>query len=392
MRSALLLFAALLAAGEDWPGKRGPCDDWTAPAPAAFPGRGGHEAWRRQVGAGCSGIAVAQGLAITVGNAGGSDTVWALDAATGAERWRVSYPQRLEPRGYEGGPNATPLIADGRVVVCSRQGRLLCLALVDGRELWCRELTADGVRQPNYGFSSAPVVRDGVLALNIGTHGRAYALADGRPLWQSGAVADGYATPAFADIGGAPAVLTFTRAAVSAARLADGTRLWSTPWVVKHAIADPLVLGGRVLATHGYGSGSIMLALADGTREAGFPQQAFLGVLYPPVPRDSHLYGSSGDKQTAGEFRCLRAADGAVAWIDTSLGTGACVGVGPYLVFLGRRGLLAVLDADPAACRVRWRLPALTATCWTIPSVAAGRIYARDADGTLLCVEPLQGQ
>jgi len=391
--AGLILLAGVLAAADPgWPGKRGPADDWTAPAAASFPGATARELWRMQIGAGCSGIAVAQGVAITLGNTDNRDTVWCLDSATGAERWRVSYPSRLEPRGYEGGPNTTPCIDGERVYSLSRQGLLLCLALADGRELWRRDVAADGVRQPNYGFSCSPVVRDGVLMLNIGTHGRAFACTDGRPLWSSGEVADGYASATFASIDGAPSVLTFTRSAVSAARLADGVRLWSTPWTVKHAIADPLVLDGRVLVTHGYGSGSIVLALADGQREAAFPQQAFLGVLYPPIAYRGHLYGSTGDKQTAGEYRCLRAADGKLMWSDTTLGTGASIGVGPYLLVLTRRGFLALIDAAPEAFREHWRIKALPATCWTIPSVAGGRIYARDADGLLVCIEPAQRQ
>jgi outer membrane protein assembly factor BamB len=398
-RSCLLLSwswwcCGILAAVEPdtWPGKRGPTDDWTAPAHANFPGTGARELWRAQVGTGSSGIAIGQGVAITLGNAADTDTIRCLEAGSGKERWAVAYPSRCEPRGYEGGPNATPCLLGDRVYSLSRQGLLLCLALADGRQIWRRDLLTDGVRQPNYGFSCAPVISHGMLLLNVGTHGRAYSCEDGRPLWNSGDRADGYSTVTIGLAGGGPAVFTFTRTAVSAANLADGRLLWSFPWPVKHAVADPLLLGERVLVTHGYGSGTIVLGREDGVREAGFPTDAFLGVLYPPVHIDGHLYGSTGDKQTAGEFRCIRSQDGAIIWSDTTLGTGSCVAVGRHLVFLGRRGLLAVLDASPAGLREHWRMQALPATCWTIPSVAGGRIYVRDADGLLLCLEPIQGQ
>lgn len=385
--------AAWLATAElEWPAKRGPSDDWTAPASPVFPGRGAKELWRCQVGTGSSGIAIDQGAAVTIGNTADVDTVHCLDAMTGRPRWRITYPSRCEPRGYEGGPNTTPCILGERVYILSRQGLLLCLGLADGRQIWRRDLAADGVRQPNYGFSCSPVIRDGLLVLNIGTHGRAYASEDGRLMWGSGDRADGYSTVTFGEVAGQPAVFTFTRTAVSAASLGDGRQLWTFPWAVKHAVADPLLLGDRILITHGYGSGTIVLGRQDGIREAGFPVDAFLGVLYPPVAVDGHLYGSTGDKQTAGEFRCLRSTDGTVMWSDTTLGTGCCIAVGRHVVFLSRRGLLAVLDASPGGFREHWRMQALPATCWTIPSVAAGRIYARDADGLLLCLEPVQRQ
>ncbi len=390
----LMCCAASLASAESdaWPGKRGPSDDWTTGATPSFPGTGAKERWRINVGTGSSGIAIAQGVAVTVGNAADTDTIRCFDVLTGAVRWVVSYPSRCEPRGYEGGPNATPCIQGDRLYSLSRQGLLLCLALADGRQIWRRDLLADGIRQPNYGFSCAPVISQGMLLLNIGTHGRAFACEDGRPLWNSGDRADGYSTISVGEVGGRPAAFIFTRTAVSAAGVADGRLLWTFPWPVKHAVADPLLLGERVLVTHGYGSGTVVLGRENGLREAGFPQNAFLGVLYPPVHVDGHLYGSTGDKQTAGEFRCIRSLDGMVAWSDTSLGTGCCIAVGRHLVFLGRRGLLAILDASPVAFREHWRMQALPATCWTIPSVAAGRIYIRDADGLLLCLEPIQGQ
>lgn len=388
---ALLPLAALAAAGEgDWPGKRGPHDDWTAEAPAGFPGSGARVVWRAHVGTGSSGVAVAGGALVTLGNQDNQDAVICLDAASGAERWRIRYPAKLEARGYEGGPNAAPTIAGDRVYTLSRQGRLLCLALADGREIWRRDLTAEQVRQPNYGFACAPVVCDGLVVLNIGSHGRTYDAVSGAPRWDSGPRADGYASVGLAMIAGERAVLVFTRAAVSAARLADGRPLWSQPWPVQHAVADPLPLDGRVLATHAYGSGSILLDLASGERDRAFPVTAFAGLLYPPVRIGDHLYGSSGDKN-AGDLRCL-ALDGRLRWSDPTLEAGNCIAVGAFVVVLTRHGSVAVVEASPERFRLRWRSQVLPGTCWTNPACAGGRIIVRDADGNLASLEPVQGQ
>lgn len=392
-RAAVLLGLVLLAgaAEGDWPGKRGPQDDWTAPAPAGFPGSGIREVWRRGLGVGSSGVAVAGGALVSLGNADNQDSVWCLNAATGAERWRVRYPAKPEPRGYEGGPNATPTIVDGRVYTISRQGLLLCLAVADGREVWRRDLVADErIRQPNYGFACSPLVRDGLVVLNVGTHGRAYDAATGALRWESGGRADGYASAVPALVGGVSAVLTQTRAAVSAARLADGQLLWNCPWPVKHAVADPLPLGDRIFATHAYGSGSILIGLADGGRIAGFPTSCFLGLLYPPVRVGDHLYGSSGDKNV-GDLRCL-ALDGTVRWSDPTLDAGNCIAVGGTIVMLTRHGVLAAIAADPQHFRLLWRAQVLSGTCWTIPAYAGGRLIVRDADGNLASLEPVQGQ
>ncbi|MCU0786477.1 MAG: PQQ-like beta-propeller repeat protein, partial [Verrucomicrobia bacterium] len=71
--------------------------------------------WKGRVGTGFSSISVADGRIYTMGNDAATDTVWCLDAATGKEIWKHSYPEELKPNLYEGGPNATPTVSGGRV-------------------------------------------------------------------------------------------------------------------------------------------------------------------------------------------------------------------------------------------------------------------------------------
>ncbi|MEK7414981.1 MAG: PQQ-binding-like beta-propeller repeat protein [Planctomycetota bacterium] len=386
----IAIFSVTVAGESDWPGKRGPRDNWSTDAPVGFPGTGVRVAWRAQVGTGSSGVAVVGNALVTIGNQDNQDSVCCFDTVTGGERWRVRYPAKLEERGYEGGPNANPTIVGDRVFTLSRQGLLLCLALADGHEVWRHDLVADRVPQPNYGFSSAPVLADGLVVLNIGAHGRAFDAASGVLRWESGLRADGYSSAVVAMIGNERAVLIFSRTAVSAARLADGKKLWSQPWAVKHAVADPLLVGERVLVTHAYGSGSILLDLATGERERAFPQMCFAGLLYPPVRIGEHLYGSSGDKN-AGDLRCL-SLDGTVRWRDHTLESGNSIAVGNWLVMLTRHGTLAVIEASAERFQLRWRSQLLSGTCWTHPVCAGGRLIVRDADGNLVSLDIIQGQ
>jgi hypothetical protein len=52
-------------------------------------------AWRANVGLGFSSIVIAKGRASTAGHADGRDTVICLDALTGKEQWKQSYPAEL---------------------------------------------------------------------------------------------------------------------------------------------------------------------------------------------------------------------------------------------------------------------------------------------------------
>ena len=97
----------------DWPQWRGTNRDGVSSekiSPASWGKEGPKQLWKKEVGTGVSSVAVEGGRLYTMGNNGSTDVVFCLDAATGAEIWRHSYPQSLDPRQFEGGPAGTPTI------------------------------------------------------------------------------------------------------------------------------------------------------------------------------------------------------------------------------------------------------------------------------------------
>src|SRR5262245_27897380 len=95
-----------------WPRLWGPSGDGKADAAARLPGGTAlrvREAWRRPIGSGFSGIAVAGGRGFTAFSEGAQDHAVAFDAATGRELWRTSLGEAY--RGHDGskdGPSSTP--------------------------------------------------------------------------------------------------------------------------------------------------------------------------------------------------------------------------------------------------------------------------------------------
>ena len=119
--------------------------------------------WRKELGKGAAGVAVAHGRVFAIGNTEGSDTIYCLRIDDGVEEWSFSYGCPLGKRMFEGGPTATPTIdpLNRRVYVLSHQGELRCLDMSSGVELWMRDYVRDlGGIMPQYGFAAAPLLVD----------------------------------------------------------------------------------------------------------------------------------------------------------------------------------------------------------------------------------------
>lgn len=126
--------------------------DWTDKPPQVL--------WRGNVGTGYSSIAVADGRLYTMGHKAGNETVSCLDAETGQEIWKQSYPAQLVNHLNAGGPGATPTIDGEFLFTNSRDGRLICFDIKTGKIIWQKELTkAYQMKVPEWGFTCSPLIR-----------------------------------------------------------------------------------------------------------------------------------------------------------------------------------------------------------------------------------------
>ena len=57
------------------------------------------------------------------------------------------------------------------------------------------------------------------------------------------------------------------------------------------------------------------------------------------------------------------------------------------LIILSDRGELVIAEANSQAFKPLARAQVLGGKCWTVPVLANGRIYCRNAQGTLVCLE-----
>jgi outer membrane protein assembly factor BamB len=69
------------------------------------------------------------------------------------------------------------------------------------------------------------------------------------------------------------------------------------------------------------------------------------------------------------------------------MGTGSLMLANGKLIILSEDGKLVIAEASPDKFKEISSSRILTGKCWTVPVLANGRIYARNADGRLVCVD-----
>jgi outer membrane protein assembly factor BamB len=195
---AALVFAVLASGAEpggaSWPQWGGPTRDFKVTSgalAAAWPAGGPRTGWQRPLGEGYSAIAVADGRLITLYREGDRELVVALDAASGRTVWQHAYPAPWLPnmdRERAPGPQATPLVAAGRVYAIGMTAKMHCLDLATGRVLWSLDLWKDfGGTFIDTGYASSPLAfRDTVIVM-VGGKGHAlmaFDQATGTVAWQ----------------------------------------------------------------------------------------------------------------------------------------------------------------------------------------------------------------
>ncbi len=402
--AALALFAPLPAASAgEWPQILGP--ERTGIAAAAerladrWPAAGPREIWRRNIGAGYAGVAVAGGRAILFHRLADREVVEAFDAATGTSLWKADHPTTFRPQvGGGDGPLCVPVIDGKRVIVFGAQGVLDCLDAATGERLWMRETHREfGAQEGYFGAGSTPLVVDDHVIVNVGGAKQdagivAFSLATGATVWQATAEPASYAAPVRVSVGGEPHVLIVTRYACLLLDPVTGTVRWRFPFGQRGPTvnaATPVVpAAGRLFVTAAYGIGCVC---ADFDRTVATPKWEGAGPLATqyctPIVADGHLYGIDGrDDVPPADLVCIEVDSGREAWRERGFGYGTLLAADGKLVAAKTDGELMLLRATPAGLDMLARSRPLPGTLRALPALAAGRLYLRD-DTTLTCLD-----
>jgi outer membrane protein assembly factor BamB len=400
-----LLAASIPVRGGEWPQILGPSRTGVA-APdeklaESWPAGGPPVSWRRDVGRGYSGVAIAGGRGVLFSRVADREVVEVFDPATGKTIWTDGHPTTFRPQvGGGDGPLCMPLIHGSRVITFGAQGVLSCHDAASGKLVWRRDTHRDfGAPEGYFGAGSGPIVVGDVVVVNVGGSRQesgivGFAIHSGETLWKTSSEPASYSSPVAVDLGGEPHVVMITRYACLLLEPRTGAICWEFPFgmrgpTVNAALpvvrADPA--GHALLVTAAYGIGAV---------EGPFTREAFtkrwdgvdaLSSQYcTPIVAGTHAYCIDGrDDVPPADLKCVEIATGRVLWTEKNFGYGTLLAADGKLLAVKTDGELLLMRASPEAARILARHRPLPGILRALPALADGRLYVRD-DDTLVCL------
>src|SRR5580658_1162970 len=369
--------------GADWPGFRGPHrddvvpgvrikTDWRASPPVAL--------WRRPVGPGWSSFAVRSGLIYTQEQRGSNEMVACYKLTTGEPVWAHSDPVRFWESNGGPGPRATPTLSNGRVYTFGATGILNALDAGDGAVVWSHNAASDtGMKTPQWGFASSPLVVDDVVVAGVAGQLAAYDRTTGARRWTGPAHGVSYSSPHLSTIDGVQQVMLLSQTGLTSVALADGALLWEHPWPGYPIVQPALTADGDILISVSDSSGTRRLAVAHGPGGWTVAERWTSIGLKPYfndfVVHDGYAFGFDGSI-----LACIDLKDGKRKWKGGRYGNGQLVLLSDQdlLLVSSEEGELALVRATPDQFTELARFPALDGKTWNHLVLAGDVLLVRN--------------
>ena len=382
--------------GRDWPCWRGPERNgisretgWTW----QWGSEGPKVCWRASVGNGFSSFAVADSRVYTLGNMGGTDTVFCFDAETGKILWRHSYLCDPQPLSYEGGPSATPAVDGTHVFTFSKGGDLFCLDVQTGNAVWSKKFQPwpqlPGDWKNTWRYAGSPLVQEERLVMSVGQAGLALSKTDGAVIWESAAGHPGYSSPVPFSTQQGQAVAFFSGHAVVGAVAGSGRQLWRVPWNTQWDLnaADPIIYGGKMFVSSGNGIGCALFDITVDPPAELWRNRKIKNMMNSSILWQGNVFGFNNT-----HLACISWDTGKLNWTTRDLRKGSLTVADGKLILLGETGKLVVAEATDQNYKPLAKAQVLDGRCWTTPVFARGRIYVRNAAGQVVSLDVRAGE
>jgi outer membrane protein assembly factor BamB len=386
-----------------WPQYRGPNGDGTVATSLGkgWGNSGPKKIWSADVTQGFSSISTDGKLATTLMTREvegvPSEVCVAMDAATGKELWAAT----LQPARYDGGgdsgekgnnggdgPRSTPSLAGNSVYAITADLKVFCMDAKNGKVQWSKDMVKDfGGKVIKWQNAASPIIENGLCIVGGGGSGQAFVAFDaksGEVKWKTGSETITHATPTMATIHGVRQVIFFTTSGLTALNPTDGAVLWQQKYPFKTSTAaSPVVWEDVVYCSAGYGVGGGAFKITkSGTtfssEEIWRTEGKNSNHWSTPVVKDGYLYGMFSFKNYGtGPLCCVDIRTGEEKWSQEGFGAGNAVLAGNQILALSDRGELVIVDAKPDGYKEVSRADVLDGKCWSTPTMANGKIFAR---------------
>jgi len=409
-----LVLASAAAWAADWPHWRGPTRDGITSEPSGWPaGWPPKKLWGRNVGRGCSSPVIIGDRLYVMGwqgdrHASGTDTLYCLDARSGADVWKQVYPCRYQGRvrvgdtSAYGGPSSTPSYdaETGWLYTLSTDGDLQCWDTRNGgKRVWGMNLydAFKAPQRPNvgggrrdFGYPTSVLIRGDLAIVEVGakdgtviafdkrTAKRRWASQYRKPAGHTGGL-----VPMTVDGRDCLAVLTLQDLVVM--RLDpghEGETVAATPWATEFAcnIGTPAVKGNRVVVSSEYNhSETALFEIGQGARRVWLSKKHALAAS--PVIHGDNVFLIKGPLQ------CLDLATGKLRWRASDFANGSClVTVDDKIIAFGARKV-ALFEANPKGGQARElaRIDrVVSGICYPHVTLAQGLLACKDREGNLV--------
>jgi outer membrane protein assembly factor BamB len=404
--ACLAIFSVTICSADEWPHYLGPrldfstgVDDFKATSAAIV--------WDAKVGIGMCSITISDGLLYTMGNDGkkddkdkdkAKDTIYCLDAKTGQEKWTFEYQCRLDPRLHPGGPSSTPTIHDGKVYTLSKFGHIFCLNAKTGKKIWEASAVHYKPSKPWWGFAASPTVFGDVVVYNIGDRGLVLNRNTGEIVWKSEKNVVGYATPRPLPVGmfDRQTVAVFTNEdflvldPVTGQPVASYEKTWAeksncnavTPYIYKDHVY--LVHSKHGMARLSLAGNKFTQDWLSEDAKYGNEWKAFnTHVIY----RGNIYFLTSGRGSSGTGLNCIDTETGKQKFFDEKYDFGNSLLLGNKMIMLSEKGDLIWGELGDASFKETYRKKILDGLCWSNPVLLGNRLYARNAEGTVVCFQ-----
>lgn len=377
-----------------WPQWRGPTRNSVLKDVPAWPKdfTSLSQQWRVALGPSYSGpIVWGDRVFVTETEQAQDEVVRALERTTGRELWQARWSGSLSVPFFakKNGDwiRSTPACDGESLFVAGMRDTLTCLDMESGAERWRIDFPARlETPVPSFGFVSSPLIVGDHLYVQAGGGFVKVDKRTGEIIWRTlvdgGEINSAFSSPIAATIHGVPQIVVQMREALAGVSPETGEVLWSqvVPSFRGMNILTPTVFANGIFtSSHKNRSFFYQVEKSDeGFKVSEAWTLKAQGYMSTPVVIDGLAYLHLGNRRLA----CIDLREGIERWRTESFGEyWSMIANHDRILALDQRGELLLIAADPAAFRLLDRREVAQSESWAHLAVAGEQVFVRDLQG-----------